>query len=143
MKNKMLAVLFLSVGLIIISGAAFAHHSDSVYDQERLVTVKGTVTEFAFVNPHVEIHFDMKDDKGNVQQWVALGGSPNQMRRVNWNGNMFKPGEQLTLTGFQFRDGRNIMLQLKTVRANGEVVPASEAEVNFLNNFLKEHPQKP
>lgn len=143
MKKKVLAVLTATVGLFLGSALTFAHHSDSVYDQDHLTTVKGTVTRFEFVNPHIQIYFEVKDDKGNVEQWIALGGSPAQMRRVTWNGNTFKPGEQLTLSGFRFRDGRNIMLQLKSVRSNGEVVPASEAEVNFLNNYLKTHGDQP
>ena len=142
MKNRAPAVLTVIFGLLMVSAQAFAHHSDSVYDQEHLITVAGTVTRFEFANPHVQIHFEVKNDKGNIEQWIALGGSPAQMRRVTWNSSTFKPGEQLTLSGFRFRDGRNVMLQLKTVRQNGEVVPASEAEVNFLNNYLQKHGAK-
>ena len=46
MKNKLFAVLAVAVGLLMVSGPMFAHHSGSVYDAEHLVTLQGTVTAF-------------------------------------------------------------------------------------------------
>jgi hypothetical protein len=66
MKNNVSAILSMTMGLLMVSGPMFAHHSDSVYDQEHLITVTGTVTKFEFINPHELIHFDVKDDRATV-----------------------------------------------------------------------------
>ncbi len=65
MKRKMLVVLTLAVGLVVIAGPMFAHHSGAgIYDRDHPVTVSGTVTEYVFINPHVQIHFDVKAEDG-------------------------------------------------------------------------------
>jgi len=61
----------LVAGLLIVSGPAFAHHGGAVYDTKNPITLKGIVTDFEFVNPHVQIYFDVKEDKGNVVHWVC------------------------------------------------------------------------
>ena len=66
--------LFLSVlaaGLILAASPAFAHHSIAEYDMTAMTTVKGTVTQFEWSNPHAYIHIEAKDDKGNVVEWTA------------------------------------------------------------------------
>src|SRR5438874_7694770 len=132
MNARLLPTLFALVCLLMIPGRIFGHHSDSVYDQEHLTTITGTVTQFEFVNPHQLIHLDVKDPGGKVEQWVVLGGAPNQMRRLGWNSESVKPGEQLTVTGFRFRDGRSVMLHLKIVRANGDELRLSDVEAIIL-----------
>lgn len=143
MKGRVPPLVSMVVGLLMVSGPLFAHHSDSVYDQDHLVTITGTVTQFQFINPHQLIHLEVKDAKGNVEQWIALGGPPNQMSRVGWNAHTIKQGQPLTITGFQFYDGRKVMLHLKVVQANGQVLPASEAEGNFLKRFENRQEKKP
>ncbi len=71
MKSKLFAVLAAGVVLLLVSGPMFAHHGGVQYDTKHAVTVTGTVTEFMFTNPHVQIHFDVKDETGNVEKWVA------------------------------------------------------------------------
>ena len=61
---------------------AFAHHGTANFDTTKSVTVKGTVTNFQFINPHVTIALDVKDDKGNVQNWQGALTSPNHLMRV-------------------------------------------------------------
>jgi uncharacterized protein DUF6152 len=142
MKKALLAIIAVMFGLSMASRTLLAHHSDSVYDQDHLTVITGTVSQFEFVNPHQLIHIDVKDDQGKVVQWVALGGAPNQMRRIGWNSESVKIGEQLTITGFQFRDGRPVMLHLRITRANGEELRPSDVEANFLKAYLANHPNK-
>ncbi len=56
MKSKLFAVLAAGVVLFLVSGPLFAHHGGAQYDAKHPVTVTGTVTEFLFTNPHVQIH---------------------------------------------------------------------------------------
>ena len=80
------AMLVLAVSTVSISPGASAHHGDAGYDVTKLVTVKGTVTEFHFQNPHIEIFIDVKKDD-QVEKWHGELNSPNLVSRmVGWNG---------------------------------------------------------
>ena len=120
MKSKLLPALLAGAGLVMISGSVLAHHSAAIYDRDHLVTLTGTVTEFVFTNPHVEIHFDAKDEKGNTEAWVAESGPPNRLYRAGWTAKTLKPGDQITVTGAPLRDGRKL-LSIKKVE--GASVP--------------------
>jgi uncharacterized protein DUF6152 len=131
-KRQLSAMLSVTVVLLIGLSPVFAHHSDSVYDQDRFITVKGTVTQFEFVNPHVLIHVAAKDDKGNLVQWTTLGGPPNRMAKgAGWTHSTIKEGEELTITGYPFRDGRPVMLFQMICRADGQQIPMSETVTAF------------
>ncbi len=121
MKSKLFPALLAGAGLLIVSGSMFAHHSAAIYDRDHVVTLTGTVTEFVFANPHVEIHFDAKDEKGNLEPWVAESGPPNKLYRAGWTAKTLKPGDQITVTGAPLRDGRKL-LSIKKVE--GASVPA-------------------
>lgn len=141
-NNTVLAVLSVTLGLFIVSDRVLGHHSESINDQTRLVTVTGTVTKFAFTNPHEQIYLDVKGEKGEVEQWIATGGGPSALRRVGWSNKTIEAGEQLTITGFPYKDGQKILFHLKIVRANGEALPLSEGERGRLERFLATHPNE-
>ncbi len=122
MKNKPFAVLVVVVGLLTVSGPMFAHHSNAVFDSNRVITVTGTVTKFQFINPHIQIHFEVKDDQGNTEQWISISGTPNNRRRRGWNRNTIKPGDQITISGNPYKDGRPLMSTGKII-LNGEELP--------------------
>jgi len=112
----------LALGFFLASGAALAHHGMSAYDTRTSVTLEGTVTKFEFINPHVLIHFDTKDDKGNVEPWEAEVNPPNSLYRTGWDTNTLKPGDNITATGFAAKDGRKLMILRKIKWPNGKVV---------------------
>jgi hypothetical protein len=137
MRKRLFAYAALMLGLFAISMPIFAHHSQAVYDEDHLIAVKGVVTKFEWVNPHILIRLEVKDDKGNTEEWVAFSGSPAmQSREAGWNSEEFKPGEELTISGFPQKDGRKIMLGAKHIRANGEEVPESVAEQRIYQGYL-------
>ena len=137
MKDRLLALLFLTTGLLMVSGPLFAHHSQAVYDEDHLVTIKGTVTKFEWSNPHILIHLEVKDDKGNTEEWIAFSGSPAmQSREAGWNSEEFKAGEEITIQGFPQKDGRKIMLGAKHTRATGEEVTESLAEQRIYQGYV-------
>lgn len=141
MKNKACAVLYVAVAFLTVAGLLFAHHSNSMYDEEHYVSLTGTVSKYEFTNPHVLIFLDVKDDKGDVVTWTTLGGPPNRMAKGSgWNSKTFKQGEELTIIGFPFRDNRPGMLFQKIRRGNGEAVPISETVTNFTTRQEREIP---
>ena len=74
------------------------------------------------------VHFDVENDKGEIEQWAATGGPPNAMVREGWRQGFIKPGEKLTITGYQYKDGRKIMHLQTVVRVTtGEVIRSRQA----------------
>jgi hypothetical protein len=120
MKRIRAIAFVLAMSVLLISLPLFAHHSGSAFDQERPVTLKGTVTNYEWSNPHVFIGLDVKDDKGNVEQWRIEANSPNMLTRVGWKREMIKEGDQLTVTGFLAKTGRKIMRLHSLMLANGQ-----------------------
>jgi uncharacterized protein DUF6152 len=108
MIGRLLTVLAVASGLLIAS-PMFAHHASSNYDREHPLTLTGTVTEFEFSNPHVLIHFDVKEADGSVSHWVAQSGPPKGLFKVGWNRESLKPGDSITVTGFPEKNGRKAM----------------------------------
>src|SRR4249920_2250872 len=99
MKNWFL-VLFRGFAVVVmVATPIFAHHGTSAYDTANLTTVKGTVVDFQFNNPHVMISVETKDDKGKVEVWVCEANSPNVLARHGWSRDMIKKGDQITIMG--------------------------------------------
>jgi hypothetical protein len=123
MKKKMWPALFtVTIGLLILSIPAFAHHGNAAYDLEKPITLKGKVTEFAWSNPHVQIYFDVKDDKGKVVHWATETVSPGLLARAGWNKDVLKAGDEITITLGPAKNGAPIGYALKIVLANGKVL---------------------
>ena len=63
-----------------------AHHGTNIsYDRSKTFTAKAVVTEFKYVNPHVQLFFDVTDDKGKVRHWSGeLLPNPAMLIRSGW-----------------------------------------------------------
>ena len=124
-------------GLLILSASLFAHHGTSMYDVEHVTVVKGTVTAYEFVNPHVFLQFDVKKDDGTIEKWTAESGSPNMMRRNGWNAKSMKPGDQVAVSGNRAKNGSFSMRLIRVVLPGGqELIPWS----NTGDEALKTNP---
>jgi uncharacterized protein DUF6152 len=122
MKNKLLALFLGAAGLLLVSGPVLAHHGRSNYDVTSPATVKGTVTDFEWVNPHALIHFDVTGENGNVEKWIAETNSPNTLSRQGWSRNTVKIGDQITLFGHRVKGGGNYINFSKITFADGRVL---------------------
>lgn len=120
MRSKPFAALAVAVGLLAVAGPMFAHHAGNVYDREHPITLQGTVTEFAFINPHVQIHFEAKDEQGNVVKWVAETSPPQRLYRAGWTTKSLKPGDEITITGAPYKDGATKMSVQRLVAPDGK-----------------------
>lgn len=129
MKNWILALFAGFAVLLTVSGPVFAHHGASPYDASKLTTVKGTVSDFQFINPHVVIFVDVVDDKGKVETWVGEANSPNVLSRHGWNRDIIKKGDQITVIGNRGKNGSKTLRLQKVVLSNGqELDPNSLAD---------------
>jgi hypothetical protein len=117
------AFVALGAGLLLSAGAVFAHHgTNASYDQDHSVTLKGTVTEFIWINPHCQLYFDVKDDKGNVVHWGGETNSPGVLKRSGWNKDTFKPGDEITITVHPSRAGAPVGVIQRVVLSDGTVL---------------------
>jgi hypothetical protein len=107
--------------LALVSGAVSlsAHHSWPV-SYSQLVTVKGTVMEFAWQNPHPMITLEVRSDDGKVEKWLIGGPALNRMEANGWNKATVKPGDVITGTGYQFNDGQKIIRLERVTLADGK-----------------------
>ena len=123
MKNKTwLACCAVAIEVLILCGPAVAHHGNAAYDLENPITLNGTVTEFAWSNPHVQIYFDVKDRNGKVTHWASETVSPGLLSRAGWSKTELKPGDEITITLGPAKNGAAVGYALKIVLANGKVL---------------------
>ena len=99
------AVSLAFVAAAAVAAPAFAHHSFSMFDSEKTLTLKGTVKEFEWTNPHSWLRIMVADDAGTPRQWALEMGSPLQQQRVGWKPDSVKPGDQVTVTIHPLKDG--------------------------------------
>jgi hypothetical protein len=114
--------------VMIFSVPVWAHHGTAVYDASKTVTVKGTVIDFQFVNPHVLVFFDVKDGKGDVQKWQGEMTSPNHLSRSGWNKHTLKPGDEIAFVGVRAKSGAPTLWITKVVRSDGQEIPLTFAD---------------
>jgi len=88
----------------LIAPPAFAHHSFSMYERERVVTLSGTVKEFIWTSPHVTIQV-LSDNRGGLATWAIEGGSPTVLARGGWTSSVLKPGDKISLGIHPRKDG--------------------------------------
>jgi Family of unknown function (DUF6152) len=122
LKVKAFVLVAVLAFLFSISSSAFAHHGTANYDMTKVVTLKGTVTDFQFINPHTLILFDVKTDKGEIEHWQAEATSPNHLVRAGWSKDIIKAGDQITISGFRAKNGSTVMRFQKMVLANGQEI---------------------
>jgi len=126
MKAKPVAFSTVLFGLLVVSVPLFAHHGGVAYDMGRKVTLKGTITNFEWTNPHSQVHLDVTDEKGNVAHWDFETQPPSILIHAGWSRNSLKPGDQVTLIASPAKNGSTIGILNKVVLASGEELTPTE-----------------
>ncbi len=98
MKFILLACCAVVSLLVIGPRALFAHHGSAAYDMSKSITLDGSVTSLEWNNPHCLLHFDAKDDKGELQHWTIELYNPLWMSRAGWTRSSLKAGDPITIT---------------------------------------------
>jgi uncharacterized protein DUF6152 len=110
-----------SLIILAVAGAlpSFAHHSWPV-SMDRLVTVKGTVTEFEWANPHPMITVEVPANDGKMEKWKIGGPAINRMAANGWSKTTVKPGDTITGVGYQYSDGEKIVKLERVILGDGK-----------------------
>src|ERR1700757_2965770 len=92
---------FVAVIVLMTALPVFAHHGNAAYDTTKTVTVRGTITDFEFINPHVMVFFEAKNDKGEIEKWQGELTSPHHLMRKGWGKGTLKSRDQINFTGLR------------------------------------------
>jgi hypothetical protein len=120
MKPKLEILSAVLAGLLMLVVPTFAHHGTAGDDTSKIVTVKGTVTDFQYINPHVQIYVEVKDEQGNVQTWNGEASNSLVLHRAGWNSKIIKVGDQVTLNGYQSKNKGTSLRLTSIVLADGK-----------------------
>jgi Family of unknown function (DUF6152) len=96
--KTILACCAVAMLIAIAPRPMFAHHGAAAYDMSKSITLDGTVTSLDWNNPHCLLHFDAKDEKGEVQHWTIELYNPLWMTRAGWTRNILKAGDPINIT---------------------------------------------
>jgi hypothetical protein len=99
----------LLASILTMAAPAVAHHGDTNYDLGVPFSITGTVVEFRFINPHMQVTLDVADGDGKITRWVAQGTSPNMLVYRGWSATVLKPGDKVTLNGNRSKNGSATM----------------------------------
>jgi len=124
-RKTFLSILFLLVGVFTVSAPVFAHHGNASYDYEKTITLKGTVTQWLWANPHCLLKFDVKDDKGEVQHWVTEASGPVDMLRIGWSSTALKTGDEITIDLMPSKNGTPVGRIRQVTLSDGTVLKAT------------------
>ena len=114
----LLTPVLVVIALVSAAVPLAAHHSWPV-NTSKLVTVKGTVTELSWQNPHPMITLEVRTDDGKDEKWLVGGPALNRMEANGWSRTTVKPGDVITGIGYQFSDGQKIVRLERVVLADG------------------------
>ena len=124
MRKKCLAIFLMVFGLLVVSFPLLAHHGNAAYEYEKTITIKGTVTEWIFANPHSLVKVDVTDDKGNVQHWV-LEGNAASLSDLGWHKTTLKPGDVFTFELMPSKNSAPIGRIRRILKPDGTVLADS------------------
>ncbi|HEY5623584.1 MAG TPA: DUF6152 family protein [Gammaproteobacteria bacterium] len=109
-----------AIAVSLAATTASAHHGYAAYSNE-VVTVTGVMTEFRFVNPHVQLYFDVKNEDGVPETWSGTITAPNKLARGGWTKNTLQPGDEVQIRGEVARNGgHSIRVREIILLATGE-----------------------
>ena len=107
---------------LMAAAPALAHHSFAMFDRQKEITLKGTVKEFQWTNPHSFIEIEVADDKGVITPYSIEMNSPNNLTRQGWKSTALKAGDKVTVVMNPLRDGSRGGLFVSVMLPDGKVL---------------------
>jgi hypothetical protein len=123
MRHRLLRTLGVALLLLTASVPLLAHHGAAQFDVGKKVTVKGTVVEWFWANPHCFLRFDAAGDDGQVVHWAVETQSGPNILPQGFTKQTFKVGDQVTVTLEPVKNGRPLGRLQKVVLADGSTLP--------------------
>ena len=136
MRSKVMAAMVL-VGVVTLSVPLFAHHGTAAFQNEKKVTLKGTVSEWLWSNPHCLLSIDVKGDDGKVVHWVGETQNPVSMTNVGWSKAAIKAGDEVTFTILPVKNGMPLGRLVSVVLPSGKTLISGEGESKEVRDELE------
>jgi len=130
LRPEVCGAALLIAGIFGAASPALAHHSFTMFDMTKRLTLVGTITSFEWTNPHAYIEIDVADEKGAVKHWSIELGSPSILMQSGWKFNSIKAGDKLTL----------IINPMKSGQAGGFLSTATLPDGRVLSNGPRQEP---
>jgi len=129
MRRKLLAVSALCAAVLLSAVPLVAHHSFAAeYDNNKPIKISGKVTKVEWLNPHIYVYVDVKENSGSTVNYAVEGGAPNGLFRQGWRKDTLKVGDTLSIEGFLAKDGSNTVNARTWLLPDGKKVFAGNAE---------------
>lgn len=139
MNRRLTPTFFFLAALVLVSLPAMAHHGSAGYDYSvPRKTLKGTVTDFVWQNPHAEIFLDAKDGSGKVSSWVMELNNPGNLIELGWSHTIMKAGDQVTVSFNPGKQGRRVGICVDLLLADGRKLHSSQGCVHGNVKFNEE-----
>ena len=122
MNKRVIARLAAAVYLVVAL-PLLAHHGGASFDNEKTLTLKGTVAEWLWANPHCFLKVDVKDDSGTVRLWNLELGNPTDISPAGYRRTTFKAGDQVTVTITPVKSGAPVGRLRSVVLPDGQTLP--------------------
>jgi hypothetical protein len=129
-RTKMGYTALVAAGIFGAVSPVLAHHSFTMFDMTKRLTLIGTVSSFEWTNPHSYIEIDVPDEKGALKHWSIEMGSPSILMQSGWKFNSIKAGERVTL----------IINPMKSGQAGGFLSTATLPDGRVLSNGPRQEP---
>lgn len=121
--KKLFTVFVVVAGISMAAAPLFAHHGrGAAYDMQKQVTLKGTVSEVAWRNPHVLIYIDVKGEDGKVVTWSFENSGTTNLAQAGYTRNTLRVGQEITAVFNPARNGTPVGIVVKFVTADGKEV---------------------
>ena len=119
MKSAVLAGVVVALAAL---APAFGHHSASMFEPTKTVTLSGTVKEFQYTNPHSWLVVNVPDASGKVTEWSFEAEGPSTLLRAGIKKSSLNPGDKVTVRGHPLKDGRPGAGLIDVTKADGTVL---------------------
>ncbi len=127
--NKILTFFVLVATLSMVAAPLFAHHSrGDTYAMDTELTLKGTVSEVVWRNPHVFYYLEVQGENGDVVNWAFENGGVSQLAREGYHRNTIRVGQEITAIVHPARNGAPLSIVVKIILADGTEIMCRECD---------------
>jgi hypothetical protein len=118
-KTRIIALALAAAALLLGPSAVLAHHGAATFDTVGEITLKGTVTEWVWSNPHSILRIDVKAEDGTVKNWSVATANVADLSKRGWTRRTLNPGDEVTVTIQPAKSGAPVGMIRTVVLADG------------------------
>jgi hypothetical protein len=115
--RQCVVVIVLVAGVLAAASRIAAHHSlTAEFDTNRTISLSGTITAMKWTNPHSWLYIDVKNARGQVENWAIEFASPNSLYRRGWRKSDLPPKDVISVVGYPSRDTKTRTISATDVK---------------------------